>query len=233
MKVNAFPEIFNTFSKTNISNTKKAILNNLILQKYSVEMLTNKDGCIFKLKHLDLENGLCLEDYVSCGDFTAPNGIIYLPNNIFENLLLDTDSKNRIEIELFNPPQATSIKLRPNTNEFDMNIIKHQLETEIKNNHMFLKLDDVITIDNNYFIVSKLEPYDICMVNNTDLEVEFDKIDIIDPIMDDIKYEDDNERVNIVFNETDKNLISNIEKLNIEKPDIKELREKRIAFFSK
>ena len=29
---------------------------------------------------------------------------------------------------------------------------------------------------------------------------------------DDIKYEDDNERVNIVFNETDKNLISNIEK---------------------
>ena len=51
--------------------------------------------------------------------------------------------------------------------------------------------------------------------------------------MDDIKYEDDNERVNIVFNETDKNLISNIEKLNIEKPDIKELREKRIAFFSK
>ena len=57
-----------------------------------------------------------------------------------------------------------------------MNIIKHQLETEIKNNHMFLKLDDVITIDNNYFIVSKLEPYHICMVNNTDLEVEFDKI---------------------------------------------------------
>ena len=77
MKVNAFPEIFNTFSKTNISNTKKP-LNNLILQKYSVEMLITKDGCIFKLKHLDLENGLCLEDCVSCGDFTAPT-VIYLP----------------------------------------------------------------------------------------------------------------------------------------------------------
>ena len=232
MKVNAFPEVFNTFSKTNITDTKMAILNNQILRKYSVEMLTNKDGCIFKLKHIDLENGLCLEDYVSCGDFTAPDGVIYLPNNIYENLLLEQDSKNTIDIELFNPPQATQIRLKPNTDNFDIGLIKEQLENEIKNKHMFIKLDDVIIINDNYFIVSNLEPYDICLVNNTDLKVEFDSVDIDDNVLEDIKYEDDAERVNIQVNETEH--ISQSGQISTPIiPDINDLRKKRIAFFTR
>jgi len=231
MKVNAFPEVFNAFNNTDIKGTKKAILNNQILRKYSVEMLTNTDGFIFRLKHIDLENSLCLEDYVSCGDFTAPDGIIYLPNDIYENLLLDHDSKNTIDIELFNPPQATQIRLKPTTDNFDIEIIKDQLENEIKNKHMFIKLDDVITINNNYFIVSKLEPYDICLVNNTDFEVEFDKVDIDDRVLEDIKYEDDTERVNIEFNQTEQ--INQTDQISNPIPNINDLRKKRIAFFTR
>ena len=56
MKVKHFL-IFNTFGDTDIKNSKKAILNNVI-ETYKNELLLNKDGCIFVV-HNNLTEGLC------------------------------------------------------------------------------------------------------------------------------------------------------------------------------
>ena len=171
MKVKAFPEVFNTFGSTDIKNSKKAILNNVILETYKNELLLNKDGCIFKLVHNNLAEGLCVEDFIICGDFTGPDGVIYLPNEIYENLLLD-ETNNDINIELFNPPQASKIRLKSGKPISDVISVRDEIEKEIKKNHMFIRMDDVISVNNNYFIVQELEPYNICLTNNTDIELE-------------------------------------------------------------
>lgn len=248
MKVKAFPEVFNTFGSTDIKNSKKAILNSGILETYRNELLLNKDGCIFKLVHNDLIRGLCVEDYILCGDFTGPIGVIYLPNEIYENLLLD-EINNDINIELFNPPQASKITLKSSTQISNTTSIKEDIENEIKKNHMFIRIDDVISVNNDYFIVQKLEPYNICLANNTDIELEIDEFNFEDNEIDNLQYEDDNERVNIQFDNssnecgnippnsceetityinTDTNTDTNTTKLNLS-----ELRKKRLAFYSK
>lgn len=244
MKVKAFPEVFNTFGSTDIKNSKKGILNNLILETYKNELLLNKDGCIFKLIHNNLTEGFCVEDYIICGDFTGPDGIIYLPNEIYQNLLLD-ETNNDINIELFNPPQASKIRLKSGKPIIDIMLVKNEIEKEIKKNHMFIRIDDVILLDNNYFIVQELEPYNICLANNTDLEVEIDEFNFEDNEIDKLQYEDDSERVNIQFNsdtirDTKFNIENNVyeqdsnfSEINKTNLSLTELRKKRLAFYSK
>tara|TARA_Y200000002_G_C22641023_1_gene646966 strand:- start:251 stop:973 length:723 start_codon:yes stop_codon:yes gene_type:complete len=238
MKVKAFPEVFNTFGSTDIKNSKKGILNNVILETYKNELLLNKDGCIFKLVHNNLTEGLCVEDFIVCGDFTGPDGIIYLPNEIYENLLLD-ETNNDINIELFNPPQASKIRLKSGKPILNIISVRDEIENEIKKNHMFIRVDDVISVDNNYFIVQELEPYNICLANNTDIKLEIDEFNFEDNEMDDLKYEDDNERVNIQFDSSIKDYKNINREENItsetytDRLSLNELRKKRLAFYSK
>ena len=238
MKVKAFPEVFNTFGSTDIKNSKKGILNNVILETYKNELLLNKDGCIFKLVHNNLTEGLCVEDFIVCGDFTGPDGIIYLPNEIYENLLLD-DTNNDINIELFNPPQASKIRLTSGKPILNIISVRDEIENEIKKNHMFIRVDDVISVNNNYFIVQELEPYNICLANNTDIKLEIDEFNFEDNEMDDLKYEDDNERVNIQFDSSIKDYKNINREENItsetytDRLSLNELRKKRLAFYSK
>ena len=127
MLVRAYPEIFiNNTNNIDITDTTNAILNPDILEKYQDELLDNKNGCIFKIINNDSENCICVEDYVACKEFTAPPGIIYLPDDIYDNLLLSPDDNTDVKIELFMPPQATKIKLRiGNEDLFKMNLIQH------------------------------------------------------------------------------------------------------------
>lgn len=248
MKVKAFPEVFNTFGSTDIKNSKKAILNNVILETYKNELLLNKDGCIFKLVHNNLAEGLCVEDFIICGDFTGPDGVIYLPNEIYENLLLD-EANNDINIELFNPPQASKIRLKSGKPISDVIVARDEIEKEIKKNHMFIRMDDVISVNNNYFIVQELEPYNICLANNTDIELEIDEFNFDDDEINNLQYEDDSERVNIQFNNSSRDYNNFIAPCNSEnnvnteetitpitdtpKLSLSELRKKRLAFYSK
>ena len=175
MKVKAYPEAFiNNTNKICISNSNSAILNSDILEEYQDKLISNKDGCIFKIVNEDSDSFICVEDYVSCKEFTAPPGIIFLPNDIYDNLLLSPDSDTSIDIELFMPPQATKIKFKPSDSDIFTENLKEELEFIITNKYKFLKVDDIITIGNSYVVVQELEPYFICMVNNTDLNVEFD-----------------------------------------------------------
>ena len=241
MEVRAYPEAFiNNTNDISISGTKNAILNPEILSKYQDELLDNKNGCIFKIVNNDTDNFICVEDYVVCKEFTAPEGVIFLPDDIYDNMLLSPDVNSKIEIELFIPPQATKIKLKPSDEDIFTTDIKQELEMIITNNYKFLKIDDIIHIGSSYVVVTELEPYFICMVNDTDLNVEFEPPEKsnVETNSNDLKHEDmfnntlsqtSGYQVNI---DNDNLLESNSDEEF--KPLLRtELRNKRIAFFNK
>lgn len=241
MLVRAYPEIFiNNTNNIDITDTKNAILNPDILEKYQDELLDNKNGCIFKIINNDSENCICVEDYVACKEFTAPPGIIYLPDDIYDNLLLSPDDNTDVKIELFMPPQATKIKLRiGNEDLFKMNL-KEELENIITKNYKFLKIDDIITVGNSYVTITELEPYYICMVNDTDLNVDFEypNQSLMETRRNDLKHENmldttfsrcNSERVNIDINSDADSVIEE----EVKPLSRTELRNKRLAFFNK
>lgn len=243
MEVIAYPEVFiNNTNNVDISDSKYAILNSDILEKYQEELLTNKNGCIFKITNDDSDSFICVEDYVACKEFTAPTGIIYLPNDIYENLLLSPDSNKKVKIELFMPPQATKIKLRITDDEIFKIDLKEELESVISHNYKFLKVDDIISVGNSYVIVSELEPYYICMVNDTDLNVDFEypHKSLMETRQNNLKHEDmfnntlsqTSERVNIDINSIEESNSDDEEEI-VTPLSLTQLREKRLAFFNK
>lgn len=243
MEVIAYPEVFiNNTNNVDISDSKYAILNSDILEKYQEELLTNKNGCIFKITNDDSDSFICVEDYVACKEFTAPTGIIYLPNDIYENLLLSPDSNKKVKIELFMPPQATKIKLRITDDEIFKIDLKEELESVISQNYKFLKVDDIISVGNSYVIVSELEPYYICMVNDTDLNVDFEypHKSLMETRQNNLKHEDmfnntlsqTSERVNIDINSIEESNSDDEEEI-VTPLSLTQLREKRLAFFNK
>ena len=243
MEVIAYPEVFiNNTNNIDISDSKYAILNSDILEKYQEELLTNKNGCIFKITNDDSDSFICVEDYVACKEFTAPAGIIYLPNDIYENLLLSPDSNKKVKIELFMPPQATKIKLRITDDEIFKIDLKEELESVISQNYKFLKVDDIISVGNSYVIVSELEPYYICMVNDTDLNVDFEypHKSLMETRQNNLKHEDmfnntlsqTSERVKIYINIIEESNSDDEEEI-VTPLSLTQLREKRLAFFNK
>lgn len=243
MEVIAYPEVFiNNTNNIDISDSKYAILNSDILEKYQEELLSNKNGCIFKITNDDSDSFICIEDYVACKEFTAPTGIIYLPNDIYENLLLSPDSNKKVKIELFMPPQATKIKLRITDDEIFKIDLKEELENVISQNYKFLKVDDIISVGNSYVIVSELEPYYICMVNDTDLNVDFEypHKSLMETRQNNLKHEDmlnntlsqTSERVNIDINSIEESNSDDEEEI-VTPLSLTQLREKRLAFFNK
>jgi hypothetical protein len=241
MLVRAYPEIFiNNTNNIDITDTTNAILNPDILEKYQDELLDNKNGCIFKIINNDSENCICVEDYVACKEFTAPPGIIYLPDDIYDNLLLSPDDNNDVKIELFMPPQATKIKLRIGNDELFKINLKEELENIITKNYKFLKIDDIITVGNSYVTITELEPYYICMVNDTDLNVDFEypNQSLMETRRNNLKHENmldttfsqcNNERVNIDINSDNDSFVEE----EVKPLSRTELRNKRLAFFNK
>lgn len=239
MEVRAYPEVFiNNTNDVSITDTKYAILNQDILEKYQEELLENKNGCIFKITNDDSSSFICVEDYVACKEFTAPPGIIYLPNDVYDNMLLSPDDDRNVTIELFMPPQATKIKLRITDDEIFKLNLKDELENILSRNYKFLKLEDIITVGQSYVVVSELEPYHICMINDTDLNVDFEypNKSLMDTRQNNLKHEDMlNDTLSKTYNQVNMNINSLSESSSEEefKPLSRtELRNKRLEFFN-
>jgi hypothetical protein len=225
MNINAYPEAYiNTTSELNISNSYNVILCSNVLKKFEQEILENATGCLFKLTYNNIEFGCESTIYVSCLEFSAPLNTCFLPNNIFDDLLMDINIKNEISIEPFYPPQATLIKFQVFDTLIDrIDNIKEELETLLTKDYKFLRLHQKIPLLDEEITIISLEPYNICLINNTDLEVEFDimkKVPIQYPV--------------------EKNITNQIEEVNIENqveelPRLtqEELRLKRLEFFKK
>ena len=138
------------------------------------------------------------------------------------------------------PPQATKIKLRITDEEIFKINLKEELENVISNNYKFLKVDDIISIGSSYLVVSELEPYHICMVNDTDLNVDFEypNKSLMETRQNNLRHEDmlnntlsqTSEQVNVDINSIDE---SDNEENKVKPLSITQLREKRLAFFNK
>ena len=225
MNINAYPEAYiNTTSELSISNSYNVILCSNVLKKFQQEIIENATGCLFKLTYNNIELGCESIVYVSCLEFSAPLNTCFLPNTIFDDLLMDINLKNEISIEPFYPPQATFIKFQVFDTLIDsIDNIKEVLENILTKNYKFLRLRQKIPLLDEEITVISLEPYNICLINNTDLEVEFDimkKVPIQHPIEKNITTE--------IEEEVEVNQVGELTRLTPE-----ELRLKRLEFFNK
>lgn len=174
MKLNILPETYSLNSSLNLSNKPVCIMCPEFLKKHSDSILDNKSGCLFKLTYYNDFLGVDEEDHVSCLEFTAPSNTIIVSNMIYDSMVLDYSKTNEVNVELFVPPQATKVTfIIKNSSFFETLDIKSFLETKLTHNYKFLEIRQKITIDSFVLEVEKLEPYNICFINNTDLEVEF------------------------------------------------------------
>ena len=91
----------NNTSTYSINGTSKAILNNAILEKYQDEILSNENGCIFKITNCDLDNGICAEEFVSCVEFSAPENMAFVSNDTYDKLLFNEESSQKATISIY------------------------------------------------------------------------------------------------------------------------------------
>ena len=182
MNIDVYPEAYiNSTTDVSLTNTHNAILCRNILKKYENEILNNKEGCLFKLifnEQLEENQTWTFVNYISCIEFTAPDNTGFISNMVFEDLSskVYTCLKN-VSIEPFYPPQATQItfdikeellKLSPD--------LKYSLESILTKKYKFLKIGQQISFFDNYITISELKPYEICLVNNTDVDVKLNII---------------------------------------------------------
>ena len=176
MNLTAYPEAYiNNTNNNTIFNTYNAILPSNVLSHYQQEILANEDGCIFKITYKNTQFGCESFLYISCLEFSAPDTICYLSNRVFDELLMDIMNPGEITIELFHPPQATFIKFKVLDTLIDQIAdIKTTLEQLLTKNYKFIRLNQIIELLGEEIKVIELEPYNVCLINNTELEVEFD-----------------------------------------------------------
>ena len=230
MEVSVFPEAYiNNSGDASISNSNNTILCRNVLEKYKDILCSNPDGCIFKLSYTHPIIEIYIDSYVSCLEFSAPDNTIFVSNDTFDKMFLSIEC-NKINIELFNPPQASSIIFTIEDCIINnLEDIKSNLEMLLSSKYKFLQKGQEIPFLNDKLTVKEIEPYDICLVNNTDLTVEFDIINIIPKVdnqstdFQELEVESDQ----ILYN-SDDNSYTEIPVLSNE-----ELREKRLAYFLK
>lgn len=158
-----------------ITNTTKAILSPDILKKFSNEIIDNKDGVLYKISYYNEFLNTDIEKYVSCIEFTAPTNTIIVSNMILHDMFLNLTDINTVSLDIFYPPQASRVKFKlDNNNILSTEDIKTNLENFISNSYKFLELNQILKLNGTKLTIIELEPYKICMVNNTDMEVEFE-----------------------------------------------------------
>jgi len=238
MEVSVFTEAYiNNSTDVTISNSNKAILCRKVLEKYNDILLQNPNGCIFKISYTHSIMQTYFECYVSCIEFTAPDNSMFISNENFDKMCLVLEDK--VNIELFNPPQASNIvftiKDRVIKNIED---IKCNLENLINSKYKFLYENQEIPFLDDKIIVKKIEPYAVCLVNNTDLNVEFDIIKTIEKVAE-IKPDDvTNIYESNALDNNSEQVVNEIEEkspetITIPELSIEELRQKRLDYFLK
>ena len=243
MELKTYPESFYNNGGLRLSNF--AIAGRNILEKYK-DFLSNDKPIILKLK-----SKLGINFHVSILEFSAPDNVLYVNDNAFDQLCINTGDV--VQGELFDPPDATKVIFKPlNDSFYKIEDVKSILENSIIKKYQFLTKGQIISI--NYFDsiikleVSLLEPYDICRTTEIDLNVDFLPIDEIqnkssnldenqESVLDDsnISQNLDNFVNSAKSNEygkqtgrvntDDLNLTSNL--------SIEELRKRRLNFFTK
>lgn len=165
-----------SYCGTDLENTNYAVLSSSVLEEHSDNF--NKDQqAIFKIIHKNKEIGIDIEIFVGVKEFSAPLDTIYVNTECFNKLLCQIGDE--VEIEYYDPPPATLIKLKPLSETFyEVMDIKSMLEKAIVTNYPFIQVQQILKINSEIeVLVESLEPFDICRTNNIDLNVEFVEMD--------------------------------------------------------
>tara|TARA_B110000211_G_scaffold78923_1_gene92551 strand:+ start:1228 stop:1944 length:717 start_codon:yes stop_codon:yes gene_type:complete len=171
------PESFAT-GNIHITNSNKCLLCSEVLKEYRDTILDNEGGCIFKIVFNNALLEYDIVKYVVPMEFTAPKGSIIVSNSIFEELFIDFHGEYFINVEPYVPPQGTRVVFElKNRDIFEVADIKKFLETSINKQYTFLQIDQEVNLGKYNLRVSELEPHSICLINSTDLEVEFKLIE--------------------------------------------------------
>jgi len=231
MRLRVYPESFLS-GRNNISNTNNCVICSEVLAKYKDLILENKDGVLFKIDYFNEIFCTNVTRYLNCIEFTAPSESIILPNTVYESLLLEYIGEFYIDLEIFIPPQASKVVFKLNNQDiFDVGDIKIYLEDALDKTYKFLELGQTIKINNFDLFVKELEPNEICFINNTDLEVEFDIPEVKNPVVDRVV-----DRDNIINDVPGENIVNTIEDIvsTDASPRLtrEEIRQKRLAFYA-
>lgn len=243
MEIKVFSQAYNNNTNIiNLTNTNSGIFCRKVLEKYENEILDNVDGCIFKISYLEPITNWKFTDFVSCVEFTASDYTAYISDNIYRNMCsMELDYLEKVTIELYNPPQANSITFRLSDELLDIiPDLKSTLEELLINNYKFIKLGQYIELLNYKIMVSDLQPDTVCMINNTDVEVDFEIITKINKINNtsfiaDLIPENEipinNQEISNINNDNLNNTLDNENETPI--LSIEELRLKRLEALSK
>ena len=141
---------------------------------------------IFEIEKIDNEGlnfmeGIGMKKIIKCQvyDFLEDIDDIYIPFRLMQNLWMNEGSLISLKYSLKQHNKGTKIILRPHTSEFlDIDEPKVFLKNGLIENYSILSKEDIISIsyleNTLYFDVLETFPENTIIVNNTDLEVDFE-----------------------------------------------------------
>lgn len=176
---NIFIEIYRAFPAAMVYRNDIELTNSIILPQSALGKLSvmknfgnSKDPILFRILNIELNI------FTHCGvaDFTAEEGVCYIPTNMFERLCLtEGQTVNIRNVEL---KPGTFIKLQPHLTEFINNPNpKTILEYNLRN-YFCVSEGDTISVQFNKKIykidIVKCEPNRAIRTLNCDIVVDFD-----------------------------------------------------------
>lgn len=159
--------------KPRLENSNKVILPQNILdsliKKYNDDL---QFPIIFKLQVN------FLEFYVGVEEFTFNNNIIYIPNHVIQNNMIELNQK--IVLTYSSPPKGNFVKLQPHQTKFtQITNFKNNLENNIVKYYPVLSKNSTISLydektKKSYLVdIVECEPSHVIVTNDIDLTVDF------------------------------------------------------------
>ena len=179
-----------------LENSDKILIPMHIMNNIKSKFEDLKFPLIFTIEKLDNEGLDLLDDIgmkktIKCQAYEFLEDIddIYIPFRLMQNLWMNEGNLITLRYSLHEYEKGNRIVLRPHTSDFlEIEDPKIFLETGLIENYSVLSKEDIIGLsyfDNTlYFDVLETFPSETIIVNNTDLEVDFEKpLDYKEPII--------------------------------------------------
>ena len=179
-----------------LENSDKILIPMHIMNNIKSKFEDLKFPLIFTIEKLDNEGLDLLDDIgmrktIKCQAYEFLEDIddIYIPFRLMQNLWMNEGNLITLRYSLHEYAKGNRIVLRPHTSDFlEIENPKIFLEKGLIENYSVLSKEDIIGLsyfDNTlYFDVLETFPSETIIVNNTDLEVDFEKpLDYKEPII--------------------------------------------------
>ena len=170
-----------------LENSDKILIPLHIMNNIKNKFDDLKFPLIFEIEKIDNEGIDLLQDIgmkktIKCQAYEFLEGIddIYIPFRLMQNLWINEGSLITLKYSLKEYQKGNRIVLRPHTSDFlEIEDPKMFLEKGLIENYSLLSKEDIIGLsyfDNTlYFDVLETSPSETIIVNNTDLEVDFER----------------------------------------------------------